>query len=442
MLAFAWCLSLVFLPFDFAVRIVTGDRHPEGPAEAAHAANGAALLQVGRHVHNEAQTTGRSVSIALEKRVVAMQLSASTGGQQSGVVHKTAFFGKVSVGSPGQTFSVVFDTGSGNLLVPAEDCKSEACQVHERFLQAKSPTVKEVYCDGTPYTKDQEQPHDEVTITFGTGEIWGRCLQDTICVGTVCTPGSFIAATYESRNPFKSFAFDGVLGLGLLSMSQGTNFNFMRQLSEKKSLREPKFSVFLSDSDAEQSEVTFGEIKHEHLASSLFWVDIARDSGYWEVQIDDITLDNHPLELCKDCYVAVDTGTSELAGPSEIVDKLASQLNVLVDCSNFDQLPKLGFVVGGHILNLEPSDYVDNEDGHCDVALMPLDVPPPKGPLFVFGIPFLQKFYTVYDEAARKVGFGVAKHANQSATHAGALLVEIGSQKLEPHQSTQLEPQM
>jgi len=391
---------------------------------SAHVAN------VGQHSNNEVTTqTGATLSIALEKRVVLMQLDSSTDSDEGrhGVVHKTAFFGKLSIGSPGQTFSVVFDTGSGNLLVPADDCKSEACVAHERFMQAKSPSMREVYCDGTPYEENQEPPHDEVTITFGTGEIWGRCLQDDICVGTVCDRGSFIAATYESRNPFKSFAFDGVLGLGLLSMSQGDDFNFMHRMSGKKSLRQPLFSVFLSDSDSEQSEVTFGDIKQEHLASSLFWVDVARDSGYWEVQIADITLDDHPQELCTDCYVAVDTGTSELAGPSDVVDKLAQKLDVLVDCSNFDQLPKLGFVIGGHILNLEASDYVDKEDSRCDVSLMPLDVPPPKGPLFVFGIPFLQKFYTVYDEASRKVGFGVAKHTDQDATKAHALLVDVST---------------
>jgi len=381
---------------------------------------------VAHHAAHEARS-GSSVSVALEKRVVAMQLSTSTDGMRSGVVHKTAFFGKMTIGSPGQSFSVVFDTGSGNLLVPAEDCNSEACKVHSRFLQAKSPNAKDVYCDGTPYTEKQDAPHDEVTITFGTGEIWGRCMQDTICVGNICDRGSFIAATYESRNPFKSFAFDGVLGLGLLSMSQGDDFNFMHRLSGKGSLRHPRFSVFLSDSDAEQSEVTFGDIKQEHLASSLFYVDVARDSGYWEVQIEDITIDNHPLELCTDCFVAVDTGTSELAGPSFVVEELAKKLNVLVDCSNFNELPKLGFVIGGHILNLEPNDYVDKEehDSRCDVSLMPLDVPPPKGPLFVFGIPFLQKFYTVYDEANKQVGFGVAKHAHQDPSLLSTLLVDI-----------------
>jgi saccharopepsin len=310
-------------------------------------------------------------------------------------------------------------------MVPADDCKSEACAVHDRFIQSQSPSCRDVSCDGTAPIEGQEPPHDEVTITFGTGEIWGGCLQDTICIGSVCERGSFIAATYESRNPFKSFAFDGVLGLALLSMSQGTDFNIMHRMSHESSLRQSLFSVFLSDLDSERSEVTFGEVKHEHLASELFWVGVARDSGYWEVQIEDITIENQHQDLCPNCYVAVDTGTSELAGPSEVVDKLAKLLNVLVDCSNYDQLPKLGFVIGGHIMNLEPNDYVDKDGTRCDVSLMPLDVPPPKGPLFVFGIPFLQKFYTVYDESTRQIGFGVAKHHNQDTQKASALLVDI-----------------
>jgi hypothetical protein len=346
-------------------------------------------------------------------------------GKRNRLVHKTAYFGKLEIGEPKQSFSVVFDTGSGNLMVPADDCKSEACAVHNRFLQSKSPSFKDVSCDGTVLEEGQAPPHDEVTITFGTGEIWGRCLQDVICIGTVCDRGSFIAATYESQNPFKSFAFDGVLGLALLSMSQGVDFNLMHRMSHKNSLRQSVFSVFLSDLDAEKSEVTFGEAKKDHLASDLFWVKVARESGYWEVQIEDITINDKLQDLCPSCYVAVDTGTSELAGPSDVVDKLAQKLNVLVDCSNYEKLPKLGFVIGGHILNLEPSDYVDKDGSQCGVSLMSLDVPPPKGPLFVFGIPFLQKFYTVYDETNRQIGFGVAKHANQDPSKASMLLVDI-----------------
>merc|ERR1719426_135989 len=96
-------------------------------------------------------------------------------------------------------------------------------------------------------------------------------------------------------------------------------------------------------------------------------------------------------------------------------------LQILVGCSmsprivpTTKKLPDLGFVIGRkHVLNLSPHDYVDKSTSYCDINLMALDVPPPKGPLFVFGIPFLQKYFTVYDHGNNRVGFAVAKHAGQ-----------------------------
>eukprot|EP00448_Togula_jolla_P013727 CAMPEP_0170572328 /NCGR_PEP_ID=MMETSP0224-20130122/2157_1 /TAXON_ID=285029 /ORGANISM="Togula jolla, Strain CCCM 725" /LENGTH=423 /DNA_ID=CAMNT_0010894809 /DNA_START=47 /DNA_END=1318 /DNA_ORIENTATION=- len=386
---------------------------------ARHAVNGAAS---GASEVRSESSTGISTSVSLQRRSVKQRQSSGTA-----VVHKTAYFGLLNVGNPKQEFLVVFDTGSGNLVIPGDDCRSEACIAHRRFSQTDSDSASQVSCDGEFGSQDQK--YDEVTITFGTGEIWGRCLQDQICIGTVCSRGSFIAATYESANPFKLFAFDGVLGLALINMSQGPDFNLMDRLGHSRTLRQPLFSVFLSDDDSSVSEVSFGEVKEERLASDLVWASVARDSGYWEVQMDDVTLDDHPQQLCIDCYAAVDTGTSELAGPSEVIAVLGDKLNVKEDCSNFHLLPKLGFIVAGHILNLQPRDYVDREGGRCSVALMPLDVPPPNGPLFVFGIPFLQRFYTVYDTDSRRIGFGVAKHSQKVSENLRERLISLHATK-------------
>lgn len=329
------------------------------------------------------------------------------------IVHKTAYFGKLAIGTPAQTFSVVFDTGSGNLMVPGDDCESAACLAHDRFAEGSSSSARDVNCDGSDIDQDAEA--DEVTITFGTGHITGRCVEDRICLGNLCSHGAFISSTDESRHPFAAFTFDGVLGLALDNMAQGNSFSMMQRLSSERQLIKPIFSVFLSDSEHENSEITFGEVKMEHVASDFFWVNVHKGSGYWEVKIDDIALNNELQSLCEDCRVAVDTGTSQLAGPTEVIDKLSAILDVAQDCSNYKSLPNLGFVIGGHILNLEPQDYVDDSEGvFCDVSLMPLDVPPPKGPLFVFGIPFLQKYYTVYDHDSLQVGFAVAKHTGKA----------------------------
>jgi hypothetical protein len=237
--------------------------------------------------------------------------------------------------------------------------------------------------------------------------------------------GNFVSSTEESAHPFAAFSFDGVLGLALDQMAQTPDFSLMSRLVRGNLLADSVFSVFLSDSDAETSEITFGEVKHEHMASDLFWVPVSRSSGYWEVQIEDITIDDQRQGICQDCRVAVDTGTSQLAGPSDIVFDLQSKLNVDSDCGNYETLPKLGFIVGEHILNLDPKDYVDKKGNDCEVSLMSLDVPPPKGPIFVFGIPFLQKFFTVYDHAKNRVGFAIAKHSGEEP----AVLVSVNNQE-------------
>lgn len=338
----------------------------------------------------------------------------------SGVVHKTAYYGNIEIGQPAQTVTVVFDTGSGNLIVPSESCSDRACKMHKRYNPLKSNSASSMQADGSK--AESGDMRDQLTVTFGTGEITGQFYQDDICIGALCTPMTFIGSTHETDQPFASFNFDGVLGLALGEMSQGPKFSMLEQLNEVGQLRDFIFSVFLSDSNAEDSEVTFGEVKTQHMVGDMFWVPVSRKSGYWQVSIEDIAINNKKQELCSDCQVAVDTGTSMLAGPSHVISQLRSRLKVATDCSNYDSLPDLGFVVEGHVMNLKPQDYVDNSGSRCEVSLMSLDVPPPNGPLFIFGDPFLRKFFTAYDRANRKVGFAVARHTDVPEWKSAALL--------------------
>mmetsp|Transcript_84532 Transcript_84532/g.244165 ORF Transcript_84532/g.244165 Transcript_84532/m.244165 type:complete len:435 (-) Transcript_84532:208-1512(-) len=369
----------------------------------------AAALAAAAGAGVEASTS--AMSVALQKRTLKSTESSGVSSSTR-AVHKLAYFGKLLVGTPAQEFSVVFDTGSGNLIVPGSDCGSEACKKHQEYDARSSSTAMQVNCDGSELKRGEGA--SQITITFGTGKITGHCMQDKICLGSACSTGAFISSTDESTQPFAAFKFDGVLGLALPKMAQGDAFSLMTRLRTTSTLKRPLFSVFLSDSDAEESEITFGAVKEEHMASELFWVNVTGITGYWEVKIDDITIDGKPQGICKDCRVAVDTGTSQLAGPSKVIKALSKKLNVAEDCSNFANLPQLGFVVENKILTLSPEDYADRAgSSNCQVSLMELDIPPPNGPLFVFGIPFLQRYYTVYDHANSRVGFAVARHVGK-----------------------------
>merc|ERR1719217_1364838 len=356
------------------------------------------LLQVGESTRADMRLRdGSKLSMSRSRSMARMKAS-----------HASEYYGMVAVGEPAQTFLVVFDTGSGNLLIPSVDCDDESCKQHKRYNASNSTTSHQegfAETDG-PVGKDGDR--DIVTITFGTGEMSGMFVRDRICIGDICSTANFVAATEMSDEPFSFVPFDGILGLALDDMSEAKTFNLVESMIQEKVLRHNLFSVYFG-ADHEDSEITFGTYKEELMDSELLWADVTF-RGYWQVGLADIAFDNKPLNVCTKCQAAVDTGTSLLAGPSDIIANLTAKLNVSSDCSNYKDLPLLGFIVNGTVLNLEPSDYVDKDITGCSVGLMSLDVPPPKGPLFIFGDPFLRKFYTVFDRDNYRVGFSVAKH--------------------------------
>jgi hypothetical protein len=367
-----------------------------------------------------AKHEGGSIIVPLmrRKKLGLVQGSSHSGGGRHRSGQASEYYGQVSVGSPPQSFLVVFDTGSGNLLLPSKECTDEACTGHKRYDAALSATAMQIaYADQPTTPVAADGTRDIVTITFGTGEMSGVYVRDNICLGQhgICSKANFVAATDESDEPFTLVPFDGIFGLSLPQMAEGPAFSILDQFVEAGVLKEPLFSVFFGN-DGEESEVTFGEVKQSLCGSEMFWAPVT-EPGYWQVQMNDVSLGKTPLGLCSGaskCQVAVDTGTSLLAGPSDVVEMLVDKLSVASDCSNIQSLPDLVFNVNGHSLSLAAEDYVAQNGNTCTLGLMALDIPPPRGPLFIFGDPFLRKYYTVYDRKNMRVGFSVAKHSGES----------------------------
>jgi len=94
---------------------------------------------------------------------------------------KSAYFGTIYVGNPPLEMTVVFDTGSGHLILPSMYCKSNTCKAHTRYRRSASETGRDVNFNGK--TVPVDVPRDSITVKFGTGEVTGVLVEDIVCLG-------------------------------------------------------------------------------------------------------------------------------------------------------------------------------------------------------------------------------------------------------------------
>lgn len=386
------------------------------------------------------------VSVPLKKQYAPMKRNGTI------VAYKTAYFGELRVGSPAQTFTAVFDTGSGHLILPSDRCFTETCMKHSRYDRKASTTSQDIGSSGKPIHADAKT-RDQVAITFGTGKVVGEFVQDHVCVGSsseTCFSLSMVVANDMTHEPFGFFDFDGILGLGLSALALNPQFSFFGQMAAQHPSMEHIFSVFLARNEQEgESLISFGGYEERYAASELKWAPVAmQDLRYWQVQILRVRVGSTILEECAegDCRAVLDTGTSLLGVPKVAANSLQRLLarpvpdelvkaDEDVDCRTI-QGPELFFdLADGLTVSLSAEDHsrplpmnvsVTNAsatplgngsvgvsssasfDGTlvCKSLLLPVNMPPPLGPkVFILGEPFLRKYYTVYDWANKRVGF-------------------------------------
>lgn len=317
----------------------------------------------------------------------------------------TSFVGAISVGTPPQAFNVVFDTGSSNLWINSDECNSQTCLKHRRFKRKASRTFKKT--------------ETEIKVTFGSGEILGEIVEDTVQLGpVVVTNQKWGSVNYEQGNVF-NLNFEGLLGLSLPKLSSDAYVPLFDNIIKQNRLTKNQFSFYYNTVD-QNSVVIFGETSPEFFYPPMQFILIdSRSPGYWQVEMKDIyvvTRDGKEkaLGLCpyEPCKAVADTGTSLLTAPT---DDLAIMLEVFQIGENCDtsSMPYMKYVFqdayGEYDFILEPEHYVRAIGGSCEIAAMALDVVEPRGPLFILGNVFMKKFFTVYSRYPDALGIARAK---------------------------------
>jgi len=322
------------------------------------------------------------------------------------------YYGPVSIGTPAQRFTVVYDTGSSNLWVPSTHCFSIACLAHVRYNSARSSTFKS---NGTAFH-----------IQYGSGSLDGIISTDTVAIGGLSIRDQgFAEATALPGITFIVGKFDGILGLGFDSISVDGVVPPWYNLLKQGLVKDPVFSVWLSKDPRGQSGgmLFFGGVSSEYFTGDISYVPLT-EKTYWQFQVTDILYGGASQGYCPTggCKAIADTGTSLIAGPTKLIAELNRKLGainiiageaIFPNCDNILKLPAVTFIINGKNYELSPLDYViqqvtNGTSGECISGFLGIDIPEPTGPLWILGDVFISTYYTVFDYGASRVGFAKA----------------------------------
>jgi len=330
----------------------------------------------------------------------AQEVSSKYGSPSPVVINdyqNAQYYGEIGIGSKGEKINVVYDTGSSNLWVPNKDCCGFLSR-HNFYHHDKSTTYT---ANGT-----------EFKIQYGSGPVAGFYSRDSMAIGGVTTNDYLFAEVNDVSGLGVAYSlgkFDGICGMGWDSISVDGVQTPVQALVASGELAEPVFAFYLGDNTA--GELTLGSVDSAHYSGEFSYVPLLEKS-YWEVALDAFALNGQ--KIGSTAKAIVDSGTSLMAGPTSDVQAVAKALNLgsilgkeyTVDCS---AKYSLTYTLGGEGYDLDQDAMViSNSGGQCLFGMMAIDIPAPRGPLWILGDVFMRQYYVKFDVGGERLGFAQA----------------------------------
>jgi len=313
------------------------------------------------------------------------------------------YYGEITLGTPEQTFEVIFDTGSSDLWVAGSQC-DDSCGRHAEYDSTASSTY---IANGTSFD-----------IEYGSGPVSGYQSVDNMNMGSLIVKEQGFAEVTNAEGlgaAYKLGKFDGILGMAFPILSVNKIPTGFENVYNQGLVDQNLFAFYLGNSRQDKGELTLGGINADHYTGDISWVPLS-SATYWEINMDDMQVAGTSYSGSDSAVKAiVDTGTSIMTGPSEQVAAIAKALGAreviageyFMSCEATENME---FVIDGKTYTLAPEDYLIPDGDICLMGLMALDIPEPTGPLWILGDVFIRKYYSVFDVANERVGLALANH--------------------------------
>lgn len=220
---------------------------------------------------------------------------------------------------------------------------------------------------------------------------------------------------YKAPSQFSNVPNNGILGLAFIAGARDGVTPPFYNMIDQHLIPEKVFSFFLSNNyrSGEGGEVTFGGSNRERYLGEFHYLPLT-ELHQWQFKINKIMLGS--AEVCENgCQGICDTGSSDLLGPVEDIDKLYDMIGVtysgsevLVDCDKVSDLPKITFNLNGKNFVLDGEDYIVRFGRDTCRVVVKGRRPQPGRYQWILGDVFIRKFYSRFDFGNQRIGFAPA----------------------------------
>ena len=314
------------------------------------------------------------------------------------------YIGNISIGTPPQNFTVVFDTSSSDFWIPSSHCSKRqlGCLGDRRYNATASST--------------SDETQTWWSHKYNSGRVSGYMLSDLISFPDSDVPEKTFNATFGEVVKSKSatyalMAFEGIAGLGFKNASSATDDTLMTTiLDDMQTALVIERKIFAYDLNQNDSSVMFGGFDEDTYGSRLVYVPLVMNATGWDFEIDAMNV-NDNIALCSEgCVASVQTGFSSIMLPKQDARKLnrligAKQMmggQYFMHCDRVDSLPDITFSMAGQNFTITAEEYVSRVGIYCMSNFVGSSN---NDQQVLLGNVFIQNFYTVFDGENMRMGF-------------------------------------
>ncbi|RDD37560.1 Cathepsin D [Trichoplax sp. H2] len=326
------------------------------------------------------------------------------------------YYGKISVGTPPQEFTVLFSTGSSEMWIPSILCGAE-CKAHNKYHHSKSIT----------YIPDG----GKCFLQYGFGSVDGFMSEDVVNIaGIEIKNQSFIEVTDELSFFLTSASFDGMVGLRHKPHSNCDANSVLNNMLAQDLIKKKVFSFYFSrdEEGTAGGEIIFGGSDSRYYEGKFHYTNVIH-KGSWIIKVDSGTV-NRGVKFCTHgCTAIIETGTSLIFGPSKDIQRIQHAIGAqkiggqnFIDCTKIKSLPKITFTIDKIRYTLDPEHYVHQYtlkgNKHCISGFLELEE---EEDTWIFGDVFLRAYYTEFDVGKDRIGFAKLKKKHSSSRYLNLL---------------------